>query len=343
MSHSSISSSEPLAKRGWERVQWRVGRPRDWWLALLMVAAVVAGTEVFVRVVVLPPGIDPGYWRPAQALRVQRLEQMRATGRGPDLLLIGDSTAEHGLIPSELARALGPDATGLSLATDANGIGVLPYTTEPFLRDWAPEVTVFCNGWGPTRRVPLTSGATSIMGSPVIRRQLGQQRLLERAGLQMMRFLEFAGFWMQGLPDLQPDGFLPLAGMKTPSEELARLAIVVPAESIPIDPERWATVERLAALTAGRGRLLALVIPPRIMRGMNDDDADVKEALRALAARFAPHAVVIDLHHPSWSKYEYYLDESHVNVDGAAVFTAAVRDELAAALARRAAAPPLPQ
>ncbi|MBM3288922.1 MAG: hypothetical protein FJY92_02100 [Candidatus Hydrogenedentes bacterium] len=281
--------------------------------------------------------VDPlwAYWHPVAGARFEAFHAASASEGVPDVLIVGDSTAESNFDSDQLAKdATRPTAWNLGMS------GNLPLafraTTMPVLRNLDPAPAMVIASFMPTGFLdlsPVRAMEDRIVSSYECRRTQGRSRGLDRFSLtHAWAALRVWNASRDGSLGRVRDarGFLTRDSVYDAGTRTGRL--VQDAETrvagVP-QPDRLAVIEDLAAWARDRRVRLVVCIPPTRDRSESRTtiDRELALALGALADRFG-FALFIPEDEKPFDDTEF-ADRNHLNTRGAARATRMLMDRAA--------------
>lgn len=280
-----------------ETLQWRE-IPRQFWMSLLLTAALLAAAEAGTRLALAPMGEYLwAYWDPEAGVKYESYRRAAAEGRAPGILCVGDSTAARGFDPRSFRRAAQARERAWNLAWPANFPRALRATTFPLLREApaaaAPRVVFLMQDpRGYLASATANRFEESILSSRLIRKYEGQTlvgdqfqiaRWSAAAPLLLERWKEGDGFLAEP-PNL---GFMPLEGVAAPaaapaSEGRGNGEKADAAADFAFSEEKRRVIHEFLRLGRCRGFEVILVIPPTTVRPLPEFYAAHKDWLESL-------------------------------------------------------------
>jgi hypothetical protein len=261
-----------------------------------------------------------------------------ALSRNPQILLLGSSRMRHHAVPTVLNRKL--SLTAYNAGMDGQDFLYAMMLFDLWQRSYAPPKAIVLNidsdSFQKSDEELQRAGVFSFYydDSPLVR-----QILNERSRFERLKFLSrayrangkvFAIFKnLFSHPDSGFDGFEPLSGHLSPQ------TVPAPHESIPTLNEFWSLkvecFNRLADYCSKHGTRLVLVQSPRYREDLHAHDAWVNVLSQFLTNY--PNVEFVDLStcaHPNVfrDKTELFKDGSHLNVEGAEIFSTMLADAL---------------
>jgi hypothetical protein len=240
--------------------------------AFIFAVGAILLIECGLRLIVNQPLQGWDYWSPTAAAKYNEYFRLRNAGNVPEVLVVGDSTGDHGFAPDVFDKALGKNRLSYNIAT----LGNFPLAFDRTITDMIIEapgphprciIAVFQRGGFCVRDAPYPS-ELSILGSPVVRAMDGElaaghilylcrlfqsrQSLLDLVKGRQIVTLRKLGYRARGgKPDADEE----------PREDGAE-GQSNPARQYALCPDRMARLDRLSEVCHARGIDFILVHPP---------------------------------------------------------------------------------
>lgn len=320
LTHPSSISSFSLRLARWGTAMSQASRsPLVWSLALAIV--VFVGAELAARWLLQPYQTLWAYWQPESGANFEELKRQVLEGRCPELLIVGDSTAQSNFLALHLAPLCSRDDTVWNLGCPGGFARAFHFVTMPLLEDARCRPRMVIASFLPSAFTDAPGAIhleNRILESPYGRRAQGK--------FHLGYYLHLARAW----PALrvwkaQRDGKVQRVAINRGFEPRTRtvdLSTEPPPQSLPttLNPDRLKVIEQLAAWAANRHVALVIVVPPTLDQtpARQSVDQQFRQYLESLKNQYPLEWV--NANDMRWTEREF-ADLNHLNVQGASRLT----------------------
>ncbi len=308
MSRSSIFNFDTLDLK-----EFPVAKTATLFLTLLLA---LAAFEVGSRIATSPAGHLWEYWSPEAGASFEEVRRLQQADRGPQVLIVGDSTAHSNLDPTVMASVL--ERESWNMATSGNFPMAFQQTTLRVLERCPspPEIVV-------ASLIPagfLESGGTAkseagILSAPVCRRQKGGLFIADYCAIARLRFCIGAlRIIRNGIYDRIVDqrGHAAQTGLSESTADTASKQQL----SGELSAHRLAVIEQLLEIADKRKFKVVIVIPPTMEKERRQPTHDsLAKYLASLRDRF--DFLTYDGAADNSIEQGDFFDRNHLNVEGA--------------------------
>jgi hypothetical protein len=320
---SSIFSSKTVGEMG------RV--PRAFMLTIALALLLFAIAEGMSRAIVGKVGRRWEYWDKIAAIKFEDYRTQVSSNAGPDIVVVGDSTAARDLDPRSMSkdRLAGKDI--YNLAWPANFPLAFRATTLPLLREPYRAPRIVLASFTPTsftNNPRVSEFEQEILESTYCQHLSGNYSFADKFFLPRLRnampFIHDSLEPNEEFNELRKNrGFMP-SGAVVKDDRTAESA--TPASEIV--GSRFDVLIELAELSRQRKFELYILIPP-ISPGLDAPTADIYQKYLALleSAQKKYNFTILDKRHTDFLTAEYFTDGTHLTRAGAELFSSTLPRE----------------
>lgn len=323
LTHLSSISSFSLRLAHCGTVLGKVCRSRLWW-SVALATVVFVKAELVARWLLQPYQTLWAYWQPESGANFEELKRQVLEGRCPELLIVGDSTAQSNFLAIHLAPLCSRDDTVWNLGCPGGFARAFHVVTMPLLEDVRCRPRMVIASFLPSAFTDAPGAIhleNRILESPYGRQAQGKFHL--GCYLHLARAWPALRVWKA-----QRDGKMQRVVTNRGFEPRTRtvdLSTEPPPQSLPstLNPDRLKVIEHLAAWATNRQVALVIVIPPTLDQtpARQSVDQQFRQYLESLKNQYSLEWV--NAKDMQWTEREF-ADLNHLNVEGARQLTVAL-------------------
>jgi hypothetical protein len=301
------------------------GRPSRTFIKTIALMIVLVGlAEGASRLMLGSVGHRWEYWDKLAAVKFEDYRTAAASGKAPDVVIIGDSTGARDFDPLSMASSSLEGLDIYNLAWPANFPLALRVTTLPLLDQPYPAPKIVIDSMTPgsfTNNPRVIEFEQDIISSTYCQHVLGKYSLAD--SLYLPRLRNSAPFLI--------DRYKPLSEF----EQMRKNRGFMPVDTMPedyqssnanapqrLDAERWAVLMDLAQLSKRRNFTLVVVIPPVSSLADSATAVVYDEYLSRLKSAQAQYGfMILDKRHSNFLSAEHFTDGIHLTSAGAVLFS----------------------